>query len=452
MSRSTTREPIPPTARRAGVAGLVGTFIEYYDFGLYATLTVYFAPLFFPAENPATSLLTGLAVYGAGFVARPLGAIVFGRIGDRRGRRAALIATVLAMGTCSALIGLLPTYAVLGVLAPVLLVLLRLGQGLSAGAELLGSVTYAIESAPPSRRVFLASLTSVGAVLGGAIGPLVAFVLVRLVGPEAMTSWGWRLAFFLVVPMTVVAYLVRTRLEDSPEFAEMVARNEIVKAPLREAFARHWRAMLVAGGVAIAANGASGLGQWFATFLAGTRKLPASDVFLATAIGMLIAAALVPVAGQVTDRFGQRRVATAVLVGFVVAVVPVLWLLGTTTSLAGMTVGIAVFVILGAVIQPPCYSFIAERFPRNVRYTGSAFAQNIGTVLAAGPAPLVAGLLLAGTGSWAGPAIWIGVVCAIGFVAFALAAAADRPHTPDTPGGTPTDRSLPTGPLDEQPA
>jgi MHS family proline/betaine transporter-like MFS transporter len=248
-----------------------------------------------------------------------------------------------------------------------------------------------------------------------------------------MTSYGWRIAFFLVVPLTVIAFVVRTRLEDSPEFTEMVKRKKVVKAPVREVFGRYWRQMLVAGGVAIAANGASGMGLWFTTLLAGTRKLPASDVFLATAIGYFVGAALVPLFGHLTDRYGQRRVGASVLGAFVVVVVPVLWVLTTTTTLGGLVLGLSVYIILGAIVQPPCYSFIAERFPVQVRFTGATFAQNIGTVLASGPAPLVAGLLLSSTGVWAAPALWIVLVCGIGFVAFAVSRRVGTDPADDAP-------------------
>ncbi|MGV9870871.1 MFS transporter [Rhodococcus koreensis] len=419
MKQSVNRETIPPAARRAGIAGFVGTFIEYYDFGLYAVLAVYFAPQFFPADNAATSFLTGLAVYGAGFFARPFGAVVFGRIGDRRGRRTALVATVLFMGACSALIGLLPTFEEIGLWAPVLLVVLRLGQGLSAGAELMGAVTYVLESAPPSRRVFLASLPSVGTLSGGACGPLVALVIVEALGREAMIAYGWRIAFLLAIPLTVLAYVVRARLEDSPEFAEMVAKKEVVKAPLREVFRTSRRGLLIAGGMAVAANGAGGMALWFTTFLVGTRDLPASNVFLASVIGYLAGATIVPIVGLLTDRYGQRRLAGVAFAGFAVAALPVLWLIGTTTSVVALTVGMVVYLLLSAAVQPPVYSFIAEAFPRNVRFTGSALAHNIGGVLAAGPGPLIAGLLFNATGSWAAPAIWLGILCCIGFSAIA---------------------------------
>ncbi|MER5185303.1 MFS transporter [Streptomyces sp. NPDC002896] len=410
------KAPIPAPARRAAVAGFAGTFIEYYDFALYGTLTVYMAPQFFPSDNSATSLLSGLAVLGAGFFARPIGAIIFGRIGDQRGRRTSLMLTVLMMGICSGLMGLLPTHTQIGMLAPVLLVLLRLGQGLSAGGEMLGSVTYAMESAPPSRRVLLSSLSPFGGALGGAAGAGVAAGLAAILPNGAMESYGWRIAFLISVPLMVIAYLIRHRLEDTPDFHEMVVQKEIVRSPLRETFTVHKRAMLIAAGVALAANGTAGMGAWFTTYLAGNRELDSGTVLTALAIAKLMSAMLIPPAGAMTDRLSQRKMITGVLTLVLITMVPILWVLGTATSFAGLLVGLFLFMSLCQLVTAPAFSFIAEIFPRNVRYTASNFGQNIGTVLGSGLTPLVAGALVLATGSWAGPALWVGGVATVGLV------------------------------------
>ncbi|MCC5575249.1 MFS transporter [Microtetraspora sp. AC03309] len=419
-STATAREPLSPTARRAALAGFVGTFIEYFDFNLYATLTVYLSPLFFPADDPSTSFLTGLAVFGAGFFARPIGGILFGRLGDRNGRRSALIFSVILMGVCSTLIGILPTYAGIGIAASALLVLLRLGQGISAGSEMLGSITYVLESVPRSRRVLMASLTPMGAMAGGGVGGVVVALLSGILSREDMAVYGWRIAFLISAPLTVVALLVRKRLEDSPEFTEMVAHREITRSPLREVLTAHRRNILIAGGVAIAANGAPGLSAWFATYLAGNRALPSSTVFVAMALSSFLTIGFAPLAGWLTDRIGQRKMFAAVLCGYLVLSVPVLYLIGTVTSVAGLVVATFLYGVLAALVQAPAFTFIAELFPRHVRYTGANFGQNIGTVLGSGIAPLVGGLIFAATGSSLGPAIWVAVVCVIAFAALAM--------------------------------
>ncbi|MGV9867747.1 MFS transporter [Rhodococcus koreensis] len=398
---------LSPQLRRTAAAGLVGTLIEYFDFALYGLVAVYFAPLFFPAVGSATSLLAALAVFGAGFFARPLGGVIFGWVGDRHGRRPALVGTLVLMGLCSGTVGLLPTYESIGVWAPILLVLLRLGQGLSAGSEMLGSITFVLESAPPKKRIMLASLTPLGGALGLVLATTMVWILNLTAGREWMADTGWRLLFLLGFPLTAVAFWIRSRINDSPEFQAVAEKGRVVKAPLGEMFSRHWRALLVAGGVAIAANGTAGLAGWFSTYLVGTRELPGTTVFAAMAVSTLIGAVSVPFSGYLTSRYGQVRMVSCILAGYVLGGVPLLWLLGTTTSFGPLLVALIGFNTLSVATMPPAFTLIAQLFPAEVRYTGSNFGQNIGTVLGAGIAPFAAAQLQIATGSALGPMLWI---------------------------------------------
>ena len=418
------RARLDSRARKAAAAGFVGTFIEYYDFALYGVLTVYFAPLFFPAENPATSLLAGLAVYGAGFLARPVGGIIFGRIGDRLGRRPALIASITLMGLCSGLVGVLPTHASIGIWAPVLLVALRLGQGLSAGSEMLGSVTFVLESAPPNRRIFLASLTPFGAALGTTVAISSVWILNRTTDISWMRETGWRVLFLAALPLLLAALLVRRRLEDSPEFDKVVESKQVVSNPIRTIFRNHRRALVLAGGVAIAANGTAGLVAWFSTYLVGTRGLPGGTVFSALALGSALAATSVPISGWLTNRFGQVRIARIILTAFAVSALPILWLLGTADTFLPLLIALVVYNMLSVAIMPPVFTLIAQLFPVNLRSSGSNLGQNIGTVLGAGVAPFIGAQLAIVTGSVYGPAIWIVGVAVIGLASLAILARA----------------------------
>ncbi|MFC5751586.1 MFS transporter [Actinomadura rugatobispora] len=410
------KEKIPPFARRVATAGFAGTFVEYYDFTLYGVLTVVFSPLFFPSDDPTTSFLAGLAVFGAGFFARPLGGIVFGHIGDRYGRRAALIGTIMLMGVSVTLMGLLPTYEQIGLWAPLLLVMARLGQGFSAGAEMLGSVTYVLESSPPSRRFLLGSLTPLGAILGGSLGGIFSGVLRGALGPDAMSSYGWRIPFLVGAPLALICLWMRARLEDSPEFTGIVARKEVVRSPLGATLRGHWRIVLIAGMVALAAHGTAGMNAYFATFLAGTRELPQDQVFIAVSMAGPFGLITIPLVGLLTDRFGRKPLLAGVLTAFAVTIVPVLWLLSTTRSFVGMAAGCVVFMSLAALIMVPALALIAEMFPPEVRYTAANFGNNIGTVLGSGLAPLAAASLAAATGSGLGPAIWIGGLVLLGLL------------------------------------
>lgn len=408
------KEPIPPAARRAAVAGFVGTFIEYYDYSIFALLAVYVAPLFFPADNPAISQLAGLAVYGVGFVARPLGGIVFGRIGDRRGRRIALMMTVGLVGGCSAAIGMLPTYAVVGVIAPILLILLRLGQGLSAGSEMLGSITYVIESAPPSRRALLASLTPLGGGLGSGTGALACLLVGLVFSKDDMASFGWRIPFIAAVPLTLIAFLLRKRIEDSPEFIKLAQSKQIAKSPLREALTRHWRSMLVACGLSAAGYGATGVSAFFVSYLVSTRGLPFSSVMGAFAAALLLGPLVIPAAGALTDRFGQRRLLGLVFVAFILMSVPILFVLGWADSILLLGIAMTAFMGLVGFINAPLWSYIATLFPAPVRFTASTFGANVGAVTTGSTGGLAAGALFFATGSPLAPAIWIVGCCLLG--------------------------------------
>jgi len=237
--------------RRAALAGMLGTVVENYDFVMYAFVLVYTAPVFFPGGDPTTAILTSLLVFGVGFVARPLGGIVFGRIGDRRGRRFTLLFTVGLMGFATVLIGVIPGYASIGVWAPVLLVVARLAQGLSAGGEVIGAATYVIESSTPGRRGLFSSATPLGAVLGTALAPAVVGLCTVVLGAGTMAAWGWRVPFLISLPLTIGCLLFRLRIEESPEFADLVRHEDRAVAPVKEAIRGYWRQVILAGVLAL---------------------------------------------------------------------------------------------------------------------------------------------------------------------------------------------------------
>lgn len=414
------KESIPPAARRAAVAAFAGSFIEFYDYSVFHVLLVYFSPLFFPGTNHNASLLAGLAVYGVGFIGRPLGGILFGRIGDLRGRRAALMMTIGLMGLCTALIGLLPSHAAIGLAAPVLLVILRFGQGLSAGSEIMGSVTLVIETAPASRRGFLASMTPLGMASGALFGSAIAASASALLSPTEMHSYGWRIAFLLVVPLTLIAFLLRRRVEDSPEFAELARSHHTAKAPLREALIPNWRQMLLASAVAITVNGPASAATFFIPYLVGTRGLSFAAVAMVNSIACAITLLAPPVAGLMTDRLGNRSMLALVFAAFFVLAFPIMWLIGTTDNLLVLGLILTLNLALSQFIAVPAWSYIAALFPANVRYTGSTLAANVGSVLVGSSGGFAVAALVFGTGSPLGATIWISGWSLAGLVVLAL--------------------------------
>ncbi|UPW11584.1 MFS transporter [Gordonia terrae] len=407
----------PAMARRAAIAGGVGTLIEYYDFAVYGFLAVVIAPLFFPSDSPGTSILATLAVFGVAYVARPLGGIFFGRLGDRRGRRSALVATVVCMGIACGILGLLPTHSSIGVLAPILLVLVRLAQGFSAGGEVGGAATYIAESAPAHRRGFFGSFTPIGSTLGFAVAAAVVGLVTLLTTDEQMESWGWRIPFLLALPLALICLRVRMKLEDTPEFEEMAEKEEVAKSPLLDVVRNNPRSVLKVVGIAIAMNGSGYIGlTYFNVYLINDLGFSKDSVYWTSAIAIALACATFPISGMMTDRFGRRPVLLFGYLTYIVIAFPAFMILGATGSIVVVGLVYFVYMTLNGVVQVPAFPLFTELFPRATRYTGVSLGFNIGTIAAGGTAPYVAAQLVESTGNAMSPAYWVVGVCLIGTV------------------------------------
>jgi len=411
------RRSASPAARRAAIAGGVGTLIEYYDFSVYGFLAVTIAPLFFPSGDPAAAMLATLAVFGSGYLVRPLGGVFFGWLGDRSGRRTALVATVLGMGVCSALLGLIPTYATAGLLAPVLLVAVRLAGGFMAGGEIGGAATYIAESAPPRRRGLFGSFTPMGSTSGFAVAAAVTGVVTGLTSGDQMASWGWRIPFLLCIPLALLSLYARVKLDDTPEFAAMTDQAEAVRNPLLGVVRERPVSVLRVIGLAIATNGSGYIGlTYMSVYLINDLKFDADAVYWLSALVIVLACLTMPVVGMLTDRFGRRPVLVAGLIGYVLLSYPLLAIMGTTSALVLVGAAYFVFMALNAVLQVPAFPMFTELFPRRIRYTGVALGFNIGTIIAGGTAPYIAAQLVHLTGNEQTPALWVIGVSAVGLL------------------------------------
>jgi MFS family permease len=412
----------PASTRTILLASLVGTTVEWYDFFLYATAaSLVFPALFFPADDPTVGTLLAFGTFAVGFVARPIGGLLFGHVGDRLGRKRTLVATMVLMGAATALIGLLPGVATIGLAAPVLLVLLRILQGLAVGGEWGGAVLLATENAPPGKIGRFGSVPQVGLGLGLALGTGVFALLGEVLGRDAFASYGWRIAFVLSVALVAVGLVVRLRVLETPEFRRMASSGELVRVPAVEVFrTREHRRGLGLGMLARWAEGAS-FNTWavFAiSYATATVHLNKVDVLAAVTAGALLMALLTPVAGWLADRHGRRAVFGAGVVVFGVSVLPSFYALRSGSMALAATVLIVQLGVGYTLMTGAQATLFAELFDARVRYTGMSLVFQGSGVWASGltPAILTALFAAAGGAAWA-PGTYLTVVSVISLLA-----------------------------------
>ncbi|GAA4943382.1 metabolite-proton symporter [Actinomycetospora succinea] len=404
----------PAAVRRVAVASLVGTTVEWYDFFIYASAAgLVFSQLFFTALDPTTALLASFATIGVSFVARPLGGVIAGHLGDRLGRKGMLVATLLIMGLATTGVGLLPTYASIGVAAPILLLVLRLLQGLSAGGEWGGAALMAVEHAPPGRRGFFGTYPQVGVPIGLILANLVFLTVSTSTTKEQFLSWGWRIPFLLSIVLVGVGFFVRLKVDESPVFEHLRDQRARRSSPMLAVLRDQPRALIVAIGLFIANNM---IGYLLIAFITsyGTRVLGLSSAtMLAVGIaGAVVWGVAIMWSGAWSDRVGRRRV---YLVGTILLLV---WsfpffLLLDTASLPWMLLAVVVLGVgLGLTYGPQAAAY-AELFPAAVRYSGASFAYAVGAVLGGGFAPLVAQALIGATGTSLSVSVYMVIVCLI---------------------------------------
>lgn len=411
----------PRTRRRAVAACFVGNFVEWFDYAAYGYLATTIAVVFFPASDPTTALLATFAVFAISFVVRPFGGLVWGHFGDRIGRREALSLSILLMSAATFAIALLPTYAQVGILAPLLLLLIRLVQGFSAAGEYAGASAFLAEYAPEGRRGLYASVVPASTAAGLLLGSLLVAVLTAVLDESAMTSWGWRLPFLLAAPLGLIGRYIRVRLEDTPRFRELEQTHQVAQAPFRELFARHRGRLLVALGVTcLNAVGFYTILSYMPTYLSEQLGFGATESFTATSIALASYIGLIFGMGILSDRLGRRTMLIAAGGLFAVLSVPLFGMLDT----AGFVGIVLVQIALGALLtmnDGTLPSFLSELFPTRVRYSGFAVSFNTANAVFGGTAPFVATFLIAATGSDLAPA-WYLVAAAVVAVLAMLAA------------------------------
>lgn len=402
---------LPNTRRRVLFASLIGTTIEFFDFYIYATAAVLVFPqLFFPAADPASAMLQSLATFALAFLARPIGSAVFGHFGDRIGRKATLVAALLTMGLSTVAIGLLPTYASIGVAAPLLLAVCRFGQGLGLGGEWGGAVLLATENAPPGKRAWYGMFPQLGAPLGFFLATGIFLLLTAMLDDAAFFAWGWRVPFLGSAVLVLMGLWVRLRLTETPAFQRAIDLDERVRLPMMVVFARHPRALLAGTFSALATFVLFYLMTVFALSWGTTALGYTRDEFLwLQMIGVLLFAATIPLSAIYADRHGARTamiVATLGILVFGLAFAP----LFVAGSLGATMLFLALGLALMGLTYGPLGTLLAGMFPTAVRYTGASLAFNLSGILGASLAPYVA--------------TWLALNHGLAYVGYYLAAAA----------------------------
>ncbi|UNS95118.1 MFS transporter [Streptomyces tubbatahanensis] len=430
--------------RRSVAAGAVGVFVHWFDWAAYAYLAGTVATVFFPSDDSTSGLLAVFGVFAVSFGIRPIGALVFGSLGDRIGRKRTLSLVIFTMSGATLGIGLLPGYASIGVAAPVILVLLRLVQGFAAGGEFGSAASFLAESAPRRRRGFGVSWLEVGSLLGFLAGSFVFLLLSTGLDESRLTSWGWRIPFLIAAPLGIIGFIIRTKIEDTPEYRALEANDTAPRSPVRELLRSHKRELLQAAGLMTAMHVPFyAVLTYLVTYQTDNLGHSAdSAALLSTAISLL-GLALVPLFGLLSDRVGRKPVFVGATAALLVLSTPAFALMRTGlagTWIAGLLLGAILAAILGTYAV-----WSAEVFPTRTRQSGLSISYNLTAALFAGTVPYLMTMLISATGSTLVPGPYLMVFAAGGLIAaLSLRETAGstllRPEdVSGTPSGTPAE-------------
>ncbi len=404
--------------RRVVFATIVGTAIEWYDFFLYASAAgLVFADLFFAPAGAEFGTILAFLTVGISFLFRPLGAFLAGHLGDKYGRRLVLMLTLVLMGLSTTLIGLLPTYAAIGVAAPALLLLLRVLQGISAGGEWGGAALLAVEHAPRSRRGLFGASPQIGVPIGLLLSSGVLALMTWIAPGEAFLEWGWRVPFLLSVVLIVVGVYIRRRVEESPVFEALIERKARSRAPIAELFRRHWPVLIIAGLVPVASQAVGymttgGYIQRYATDPAGPLALPTGEVLWAVTGSAVTWLIFTLIGGYLSDRLGRRN--TFLLAwGLLFLGVLVMFPLVNTGNVLLLFLGLAILTVGLGFANGPLSALLAEVFPSSVRFSGASIAYALGAIVGGAFAPTIATALVQATGTTTSVTIYLLIMIGI---------------------------------------
>ncbi|MFF0005621.1 glycine betaine/L-proline transporter ProP [Streptomyces tibetensis] len=439
-SKAKTPDPTvtdPALVKRAVKAAALGNAMEWFDFGVYSYIAVTLGKVFFPSGNPTAQLLSTFGAFAAAFLVRPLGGMIFGPLGDRVGRQKVLAVTMIMMAAGTFAIGLIPSYATIGVGAPILLLVARLVQGFSTGGEYAGASTFIAEYAPDKRRGFLGSWLEFGTLAGYIGGAGLVTIMTALLSADDLTSWGWRIPFLVAGPMGIIGLYLRLRLEETPAFAAEAekAENNRPKTPLREMVTGQWRALLLCVGLVLVFNVTDYmLLSYMPSYLTGQLHYDETHGLLVVLAVMAVMMIAQPFVGALTDRVGRRPVIATGCAGFLLLSVPALLLI-RQGSLLAVALGMGALGMLLVCFTASMPSALPALFPTKVRYGSLSIGFNVSVSLFGGTTPLVVTALIGATGNMMMPAYYMMAAAVIGgFAVWRMTESAGRP----LPGSAPS--------------
>ncbi len=410
------------------IASLTGSSIEWFDYFLYGTAAaLVFNKIFFPMVDPVIGLILSYLSFSLTFFIRPIGGVLFAHIGDRIGRKKTLVLTLSLMGGATVMIGLLPTYDMIGMWAPALLILMRIIQGMGIGGEWGGALLLAYEYAPEKRKGFFGSIPQAGVTIGMLMATFIVS-LMTLFSEEDFLSWGWRIPFLLSSVLVLLGLWIRKDIDETPDFQKVKKSGQVAKAPLRDTLKHHWREVLIAAGLKVVETAPFYI---FSTFVVSyattTLTYQKSQALEAVTLGALVATIMIPLMGLLSDRVGRQRMYSVSVFVLGLFIVPWFMLLNTGTTWGIVLATVIAFGVLWAPVTAVLGTLCSEIFSANVRYTGITLGYQLGAALAGGTAPLIAtGLLAKYDGDWVPVAWYLGVTVAISLVAIFCASRINR--------------------------
>ena len=414
-----------PTTSRLAFASVIGTTLEYYDFAVYNTLAaLVFNRIFFPSFDPLTGTLLAFSTYAVGYLSRPVGGFIFGHLGDRRGRRFVLVATLLLMGVATTLMGLLPTYASAGIASPALLILLRFVQGAALGGEWAGAVLLSVEHGTAGQRGRNGSWAQMGPSIGTLIATVTIALLSYFLNDTAFVEWGWRVPFVLSLALVGCGIWIRTGVTETPVFLRLEAEAATLRAPLREVLKNHRRALLLGGGVRIGADVLySIIAAFTLSYVTTVLGLSRALALTALSIGGVFNAIGMPLFGALSDRLGRRVVygaGLAIALVWSLALFPMLDTRSTAVIMLAYVSGLTIH----SIMYGPQAAFIVEQFPTRARYAGASLAYTLAGIVGGGLAPLICSALYRKYATTTSILVYLAI--ALGISALALAFARER--------------------------